>query len=87
VCIQLENWLNHQLVPEWARYLTLIGEVNGCLPRATGPDGIDITIIGPMVLPENDNGRLNWQTDMIDSAKELRAKCLKLLDVNSYKES
>jgi len=69
VCIDLENWLNHAKIPEWANTLKVSDHGEDYL---VGDFGISITIIGPMVLPPNDDGRLNWQTCPSENSKKLR---------------
>ena len=70
IAVDLEIFLNHcKQLPEW---------VYGLYRHPDDPTtlidgkGISISMVGPMVLPENDNGALNWQTDMSENAKKLR---------------
>lgn len=58
VSIDLEVWLNHNKLPEWARNLKRHPEFNYI---AIGEDNIEIIATGPMVLPPDDNGSMNWQ--------------------------
>jgi hypothetical protein len=72
VCGQLQVFLNGGVEPDWMEEL-LIENYSG--ESCVGPNGIMITAVGPMVLPEDDGGRLNWQTnmssEMINKRKEL----------------
>ena len=58
VCKELQNWLNWGNDPDWRAKLTRCTDES-----VDGPDGIHISAVGPMVLPKNDNGALNWQID------------------------
>ncbi len=69
VCRQLKDWLNGGAEPNWLQYLTIHPKSEeACL----GPDDIDISAVGPMFLPADDNCRLNWQTDESSEAKQKR---------------
>lgn len=73
VCHELKNWLNGNKEPEWLQHLKIHKDSKeACI----GPDGIDISAVGPLILPDNDNGKLNWQTDMSKKAKQDRVELI-----------
>lgn len=76
VCEQLSDWLNNGIVPEWANGLKVADDYEFAV---VGDEGIHITVIGPMVLPKNDNGNLNWREDDSDCAKKERTKLVTFL--------
>jgi len=74
VCNQLCDWLNGKIEePEWMKDLKINPKSN---ESCTGPNGINISAVGPMVLPKDDNGRLNWQTDMSEKMMNERIKII-----------
>lgn len=66
VCQDLRDWLNGGERPVWASTLKLHEKSKEC---CVGKYGIEISAVGPMVLPQGDNGRLGWQTDETKSAE------------------
>lgn len=70
IAIDLSVFLNYgRALPEWAKSLKYDGDDKTHL---VGSDSIYIRTVGPMVLPEDDNGALNWQTDKSDKAQSDR---------------
>ena len=67
IAIDLEIFLNHaRKLPDWVNGLQFHPNDENTLYDGKG---ISIQAIGPMVLPPDDNGALNWQVDMSDKAK------------------
>lgn len=60
VAIDLEVYLNHNRVPAWFETLAMR---DGSETEIVGTKGISLAVSGPMVLPEDDNGKLNWVQD------------------------
>lgn len=70
IAIDLSVFLNYgRVLPEWVKSLKYDGEDKTHL---VGSDSISIRAVGPMVLPENDNGALSWKPDNSDKAKSDR---------------
>lgn len=67
--IDLEVWLNHGRMPVWVNTLQLGSETYEYL---TNGDDINISVVGPMMLPENDNGALNWISDISHDSQLMR---------------
>lgn len=75
IAIDLSVFLNYgRTLPEWAQSLKYDGDIKTHL---IGSDSISINAIGPMILPEDDNGALNWQNDNSDKAKSDRVELIK----------
>lgn len=67
IAIDLEIFLNHgRKLPDWVNRLQFHPNDENTLYDGKG---ISISAVGPMVLPPDDNGALNWQVDMSDKAK------------------
>ena len=73
VCKQLENYLNGGPRPDWMDQLEIHPDTE---EACTGPDGIDISAVGPMILPADDNGALNWIQDYSVGMKHMRKKII-----------
>lgn len=70
IAIDLEIFLNHgRKLPDWVNGLQFHPNDENTLYDGKG---ISIQAIGPMTLPPDDNGALNWQFDMSDKAKHDR---------------
>lgn len=78
VCKDLCKFLNYGERPSWIETLERMRPDN-----AVGENGIHITAVGPMILPPNDNGRLNWQTDQSEESKQKRERLIDLLFVQT----
>ena len=80
IAIDLATWINYATrMPLWALELKVHPDTNTCLITDSG---ISITATGPMVLPENDNGALNWMESYSDENKYAREQLIKNLLFN-----
>lgn len=63
ICEDLTAWLNSglKLRPLWADSLKFDDSETALL----GSNGIHLLSIGPMILPDNDNGRLAWRESIL----------------------
>ena len=67
IAIDLEIFIKQaRKLPDWVNGLQFHPNDENTLYDGKG---ISIQAIGPMVLPPDDNGALNWQVDMSDKAK------------------
>lgn len=69
VCRELKDWLNGGTEPSWLQHLIIHPKTE---ETCTGPEEINISAVGPMFLPADDNCRLAWQTDESEKAKQAR---------------
>ena len=76
VCNQLQMFLNTNIRPSWLKELKFYQETKeACI----GPNAIYISATGPMFLPQDDNGELNWQIDMSIKMVNKRKNMIKKL--------
>lgn len=68
IAVDLATWINYpSRMPAWALDLKYHPDMQTCLITDSG---ISITAVGPMVLPENDNGACNWMQDISSEGRE-----------------
>lgn len=72
VSLELLDFLNHGNIPKWMERLKHSKMSKEC---CTGPDGINISAVGPLILPEDD-GKLNWTTCMSIAAIHAREELI-----------